>query len=1535
MAKRAPRNAQPDASANRSQSASGAAKASPLPASRRQRVKPDAPGSAPVEQSEPCPLAPLTILVYLCGDNHIEAETVEYFARMQLALPAKHFHLVVQHDVPGKTQRFIAQAGERELKCRHQFNRGRNTGDPKSLSEFLKWGIAEAPAERHVLVLSGLGVNPRYVRNSLPTECLPKPLRPVRDEHLWQPASDAFVREFQQLATSDPEAVKNYRQAVHQRLFSLCHDYSHSGSLGISDLRQVLIEALEQLEPVKADPRLELIVFDAGATAFVEVLFELEGLAKYYVGSQSMIPDIGLPYQSIFRAWDEAIAAPKSKSRNRRDCDTLGAALAASICEVTDKAFHKPVTKAKAVAALPCMVAVNLEALEEVARCLDAVAIALMHSIGDWDVLDACKKATDPGQLHLVSAAETGVQASPASTGNALEDVEFLPAVDLFKLLELLEDSFASKIKPGRRAGTAPPSLRLRKLHRLLRKMITHLHSPALIRGVGACGSLMLPIPGREGQPRGLSILLPPTRSAAQVDAGAGKIFSLSNPSYTNLNFSKRVHWSALIGAIQMIRERPHALWRVISSMLADASSAARDAALGRLISKQSVIQDMQDQFQSLGESESLTLSIEPVEAYRGERRQDADSDLERFLVRLEPSLGGAVIYQQESRIYRSTLDATLHDLHALLHSSDRMGQIVSNVRALGTTLGEDVIQDLVKAIEAERGAIVSERSETPHLTLQLPRELMRYPWELMFDRQSTLAERFALGRQVFVESRFVQQVPRRVNDVIRILVVGDPTYDDAFLGKMASRNMAIRRLPHARLEAETIVRAFEQLNDEMAGVIELDIKPLIDKRVSVNDMRSFLRDGAFDLIHFAGHSYFSKSDPDGSAWVLSDGLLRAREIKNVLSWSNFRPWLIFANACEAGMDGAPDGDRVGDVTGLATACINQGVASYIAPLWPVNDEEARKLACRFYRELLRERYSVGEALRRAKVSIWDDLQWSGDAQNLPAKVALTWSSFVLYGDPTAKLLQSMWTPDRPTTSPKRVKPNLPPEIRFNATSRQMRSTQSRNHAVISGLPASLVPGIDSADAKGMPMQPAGSRGTESERSIDGPLSITLLELGGIRFWRTTDRANRAEQRDTSPIGQFLSKFDEHRDTNAINDFKAAIGHCDDTPLESREIQSWSLHRANGPESRRTPTELIADFDRQQVCREGLSRVFSAKVSKPLTMAADQRAPDELDWLDRQLFVGQAQRVLLVVHGLLSSAQPIIDDLSIRLGDDDTPESGEYESPLDWMLRQYRAVLRFDHWTLSKSTQENAELLASQLDELWSSDNRCHPIEIDVICHGRGAQVIHQLLIHHHPAMKIRRIIFVGPTFSRTYLADPTGWPLMADVFANLLAEDHSGLYGKLSFFLAFALAHGLGGQVPGLHVPAEPASGSATEILQDPPPEYYVVAANYVPDPRWQSSLPILEKAGLLKGHFAGHDQGTAGIHELLFDSAEAARSASRRPPPPEQLRDTLLFNDQNPGQTKWRRVVKAGVHHTNYFVQLEVRDFIRDHLTAPDDES
>ncbi len=128
-------------------------------------------------------------------------------------------------------------------------------------------------------------------------------------------------------------------------------------------------------------------------------------------------------------------------------------------------------------------------------------------------------------------------------------------------------------------------------------------------------------------------------------------------------------------------------------------------------------------QFRSLGESESLSLSFDSIE------NGDTKSDLARFQVRLEPSLGGSIIFQHESRIYRSSLESIWQDLAALMKLSEPLEDLVQRLRSLGASLGEDVIQDLVGALELARQSMVDGRHETPHLTLQLPREFMQFPW--------------------------------------------------------------------------------------------------------------------------------------------------------------------------------------------------------------------------------------------------------------------------------------------------------------------------------------------------------------------------------------------------------------------------------------------------------------------------------------------------------------------------------------------------------------------------------------------------------------------------------------------------------------------------------------------------------------------------------------------------------------------------------------------------------------------------------------
>ena len=125
------------------------------------------------------------------------------------------------------------------------------------------------------------------------------------------------------------------------------------------------------------------------------------------------------------------------------------------------------------------------------------------------------------------------------------------------------------------------------------------------------------------------------------------------------------------------------------------------------------------------------------------------------------------------------------------------------------------------------------------------------------------------------------------------------------------------------------------------------------------------------------------------SAWLLSDGRLSARAIRNTLRWRDTQPWLVYASACEAGMDG---GDTApvyqSDVFGLASAFLDHGVSAFIGPLWRIDDQVASEIAVAFYQQLLKERQTIGEALRfakaqaKAKPSTPRAMSWRGTGLN-------------------------------------------------------------------------------------------------------------------------------------------------------------------------------------------------------------------------------------------------------------------------------------------------------------------------------------------------------------------------------------------------------------------------------------------------------------------------------------------------------------------------------------------------------------------------
>jgi len=296
---------------------------------------------------------------------------------------------------------------------------------------------------------------------------------------------------------------------------------------------------------------------------------------------------------------------------------------------------------------------------------------------------------------------------------------------------------------------------------------------------------------------------------------------------------------------------------------------------------------------------------------------------------------------------------------------------------------------------------------------------------------------------------------------------------------------------------------------------------------------------------------------------VLSDGLLLAREIRNTLDRSQQPPWLIFANACEAGMDQGTQAGRSIDVTGLATACINFGVSAYIAPLWPVGDEIAKWLAVRFYRELVHERYSVGEALRRARCAIWERLQEAGLAQTMPAMTTLTWSSFVLYGDPTSRLLQTLWTPTSHRDKRKKT------GVREKGAARTGRLQAGRFRSALAGqLSATIDFPSDLVIASDANQESQRSFRKPTADSFDPSVSVKveLVERCGLHFWRLVEGGAGASTRTLSPLGRLL---DDRNTSDKANRIRQKISSTDITRPRSDVVSCCLASPAN---SRRTET---------------------------------------------------------------------------------------------------------------------------------------------------------------------------------------------------------------------------------------------------------------------------------------------------------------------------------------------------------------------------
>jgi len=186
--------------------------------------------------------------------------------------------------------------------------------------------------------------------------------------------------------------------------------------------------------------------------------------------------------------------------------------------------------------------------------------------------------------------------------------------------------------------------------------------------------------------------------------------------------------------------------------------------------------------------------------------------------------------------------------------------------------------------------------------------------------------------------------------------------------------------LPAAEAEREILRKLAQQAR-------LLDLSP---PDANLKTVLGLLERGGYDWLHVAAHGSFDVRDPDQRTALWLEGGRRALTPRHLAGMGiashlrRQRPGFFF-NSC----DSARLAWSLTGLGGWASRLVNLGAGLFLAPLWIVEDETARRLADLFYQGLERGA-TVAEALCAARAAL--------PAEN-PSRLA-----YSLYGHPNARV---------------------------------------------------------------------------------------------------------------------------------------------------------------------------------------------------------------------------------------------------------------------------------------------------------------------------------------------------------------------------------------------------------------------------------------------------------------------------------------------------------------------------------------------------
>ncbi|MCP4353885.1 MAG: CHAT domain-containing protein [Desulfobacterales bacterium] len=326
------------------------------------------------------------------------------------------------------------------------------------------------------------------------------------------------------------------------------------------------------------------------------------------------------------------------------------------------------------------------------------------------------------------------------------------------------------------------------------------------------------------------------------------------------------------------------------------------------------------------------------------------------------------VRHYEEIPVPIDTISARCREMAETLNKTNRQGRVSPDILVKLREIGQVFFDDLLTHSVKEK----IRNTKTENLILSIDDTLVHVPWELLFDGNQFLCQRFNMGRLVKTRQNvFGAGRSRDLSGPLKMMIWADPGGD---LNGAYSEGVQLR-----------------DYIDQNSDFINVSLRA---DNISSDYVKEKIRN--YDFVHYAGHSDYDRENPGESGWRLSSGRFRAQEITK-MAGTGAMPSLIFSNACQSART---EGWEIkasfhDEIFGLANAFVLAGVKHYVGTFWEILDEPSRRFALEFYKHMF-SGMSVGEAMRHARLVVIKEY----------GEETIVWASYLLYGDPAFNYIE-------------------------------------------------------------------------------------------------------------------------------------------------------------------------------------------------------------------------------------------------------------------------------------------------------------------------------------------------------------------------------------------------------------------------------------------------------------------------------------------------------------------------------------------------